>query len=133
MSQAVSAFDFRGAIERAIAVFESAANAKDAASIARLYTEDATFLPPGAPPIKGRANIQQFWQGFFQAGASDGKLHIVDVVSLGDIAYEIGAFEANLPTPQGGKARTEGKDVVIWKRQSDGNIQIAVDIFNTNT
>jgi uncharacterized protein (TIGR02246 family) len=133
MAQATGAFDFRTAIEKAIATFEKAANAKDAATIANMYTEDATLLPPGSPAIKGRKNIQQFWDAFFEAGASDGKLTIVEVNALGDVAYEIGNFEAKLPTPQGGTARTQGKYVVIWKRQPDGNIKLAVDIFNTNT
>src|SRR5205823_6385073 len=133
MSTTSGAFDFRAAIEKAISGWEKAANAKDAATVASYYTEDATLLPPGSPPIKGRKNIQQYWQGFFDAGASDAKLRVVDVTAFGDLAYEIGAFEANLPTPQGAIARTQGKYVVIWKRQSDGSVKLLVDIFNTNT
>jgi uncharacterized protein (TIGR02246 family) len=132
MSQVV--FDFRAAIEKAIAAFEKAANTKDAAAIGNMYAEDATLLPPGSPLIKGRQNIQQFWQGFFNAGASDAKLRVVDVQASGDTAYEIGAFEANLPKPQGGgTVRTQGKYVVVWKRQPDQSIRMLVDIFNTNT
>ncbi len=133
MPQATGAFDFRSAIESAIAVFEKAANAKDAVTIANFYTEDASLLPPGSPIVKGRQNIQQFWKAFFDAGASDGKLTVVDVKPFGDLAYEIGTFEANLPTTPGKTARAQGKYVVIWKRQTDGNIKMVVDIFNTNT
>ena len=133
MSTTSGAFDFRAAIEKAISSWERAANAKDVATLANLYTEDATLLPPGSPPVKGRKSIQQYWQGFFDAGASDAKLRVMDVASFGDLAYEIGAFEANLPTPQGVTARTQGKYVVIWKRQPDGNIKLHVDMFNTNT
>src|SRR5262249_24533234 len=103
-----------------------------AAKVAGLYTEDATLLPPASPPIKGLKNIQQYWQSFFDAGASDAKLRVVDVASFGDTAYEIGAFEANLPSPQGGTARAQGKYVVIWKRQPDSSVKLHVDIFNTN-
>jgi len=132
MSTKTSAFDFRAAIEKAISAWEKAANAKDAGTVASLYTEDATLLPPGSSPVKGRKNIQQYWQAFFDAGASDPQLRVVDVSSFGDMAYEIGAFEANLPVPQGGTALTQGKYVVIWKRQPDGSIKLLVDIFNTN-
>ena len=128
----MSQSDFKPAIEKAIAAFEKAFNAKDAAAIANLYSEDASLLPPGSPPIKGRANIGAFWQSFINAGGSDGKLHTVDVGISGDMAYEIGGFEAILPSPQGGTARAAGKYVVIWKRQSDGSIKMAVDIFNVN-
>ena len=127
-----STFDFRAAIDNAISTFEKAANRKDAASIAALYTEDATLLPPGSPAVKGRKNIQQYWRGFFEAGASDAKLRVMEVTAVGDTAYEIGAFEANLPQPKGGTARTQGKYVVVWKRQPDNSVQLVVDIFNTN-
>ena len=129
MAQATDAFDFKSAIAKAIAIFEEGANKKDAAAIGNLYSEDATLLPPGSAMIKGRQNIQHFWKSFFDAGASDGKLTSIEVNSMGDVAYEIGAFEANMP----GAGRTQGKYVVIWKRQPDGNIRMAVDIFNTNT
>jgi uncharacterized protein (TIGR02246 family) len=129
MAQATDAFDFKSAIAKAIAIFEEAANSKDAAAVGSLYTEDATLLPPGSPMIKGRQNIQQFWKSFFDAGASDGKLTTVELNAMGDVACEIGAFEANMP----GAGKTQGKYVVIWKRQPDGNIRMAVDIFNTNT
>jgi uncharacterized protein (TIGR02246 family) len=126
------AFDFRSAIERVIAQFEKAVNAKDAATIANMYTDDAALMPPGSPPIKGRNNIQQFWQSFMDAGAGDAKLRVTEVNSFGDTAYEIGSFEANLPNPQVGTVRGQGKYVVIWKRQPDGSIRLHVDIFNMN-
>ena len=71
--------DFRAAIEKAIAAWEKAFNAKDAAAIANLYTDDASLLPPGSPLIKGRKNIQGFWQSFINEGGSDAKLHVVEV------------------------------------------------------
>jgi len=133
MSRPVSEFDFRSAIESVIAEFEKAASIKDAATIASMYAEDATLLPPGSLPIKGRTNIQQFWQGFFDAGASDAQVRTVEVNTVADTAYEIGAFEANLPNPAGGTVRGQGKYVVVWKRQPDGGIKMLVDIFNTNS
>jgi len=57
---------------------------------------------------------------------------VTEVTAVGDTAYEIGAFEANLPQPKGGTARTQGKYVVVWKRQPDNSVQLVVDIFNTN-
>ncbi|HYR41625.1 MAG TPA: SgcJ/EcaC family oxidoreductase [Terriglobia bacterium] len=132
MSEAKSAFDFRGAIEKEIAMFEKAANTKDVATIANMYAEDATLLPPGSPPVKGRENIRGYWQAFFNAGASNAKLRVIEVGSASDLAYEIGAFVANLPSPQGGTPRTEGKYVVVWRRQPDGSIKMIVDMFSAN-
>jgi uncharacterized protein (TIGR02246 family) len=130
MSQTQRDFDFRSAIEAAIATFEKAANEKDVETIANTYAEDATLLPPGAPLIKGRANIRAFWQSFLDAGASDAKIRPAEVGSSGDLAYEIGTFQANLPKPEGGVAPASGKYVVAWRRQADGNIKIVADCFN---
>jgi len=132
MSQRAGAFEFRTEIEQAITVLEKAAKAKDAATIANLYAEDATLLPQAAPLIKGRPNIRQFWESFFAGGGSDVKIGVIEITPLGDIAYEIGRFEANMPSP-GGSVRSQGKYVVIWKRQSDASIKMCVDIFNTNS
>jgi uncharacterized protein (TIGR02246 family) len=74
MSHVAEAFDFRKAVEKVIAQWEKYANTKDAAGLASLYAEDATLLPPGMPAIKGRQNIQKFFEGFFAAGASDARL-----------------------------------------------------------
>ena len=132
MSKPASDFSFKSAIEVMISTFEQAANSKDAATIASMYEQDASLLPPGSPLVKGRTNIQAFWQGFLNAGASGAKLRVVEVHSSGDMAYEIGAFEANLPVPKGGTARAAGKYVVVWKRQSNGSIKMVADIFNIN-
>src|SRR5947209_7805856 len=130
MSQAQT-FDFRHAIERAIAEFESAARAKDAAGMAALYSEDATLLPPGSPLVKGRSNIQNFWRAFLDAGAADPKLQILSVESSDDLAYEIGSWEAIVPNPGTGKAGpAAGNYLVVWKRQSDGRVKMVADMFH---
>jgi uncharacterized protein (TIGR02246 family) len=126
-------FDFRAAIEKQIAAFEAAANAKDPGRLAAFYTDDATLMPPGSPMVEGRDGIRAFWQAFLDAGASDPKLRIVKVRVAGETAYEIGTWEANMPGPQGGVARTSGKYLVVWQRQSDGSVKMVADIFNANS
>jgi uncharacterized protein (TIGR02246 family) len=131
MSQA-PAFDFKAAIQKAITEFESAAKAKNPSRLAGFYAKDATLLPPGSPMIKGSSNIQAFWQSFMDAGAADPKLHTVSVESSGDLAYELGTYEATMPKPEGGAGRATGKYLVVWKRQSDGSIKMVADMFSGN-
>lgn len=45
--------------------FVKALNAKDAVAAANCYSEDATLLPPNEAPVKGRANIQKYWEGMW--------------------------------------------------------------------
>jgi len=124
--------DFKTAIQNAVSEFEHAGNMKNVSKVVSFYAADATLLPPGSPMIKGRSAIQTFWQGFIDAGASDAALRTVSVESSGDLAYEIGTFDANLPTPSKGTVRTAGKYLVVWKRQPDGQIKIVADMFSPN-
>src|SRR5882757_9103410 len=69
-------------IDRANETFVATFAKGDAARLASLYTERATILPPGAPMMKGRQDIEAFWK---QAMTSlkNLKLKAVDVESLG--------------------------------------------------
>jgi uncharacterized protein (TIGR02246 family) len=120
-------------IEQIIEQFVKAANAKDVNTMASLYAEDATLLPPGQPAIKGRNNIRDYWQGFLAAGASDPVLKIVSVETSGDLAYEIGQWTANMPAPDGGSARAAGKYLVVYRRQQDGSLKMVADMFSANS
>ena len=68
LTAAAEARDIKSDIDAANAKWVAAFNKGDAASVAQLYTEHATALPPGAPMAKGRAAIQAFWQGAIQSG-----------------------------------------------------------------
>jgi uncharacterized protein (TIGR02246 family) len=109
--------------------WENAAAASDSRAIAALYAESATLLPPGQPPINGRQNIQTFWRGFLDAGASDAKLTPTAIRGSEPCFYEIGQYSAMLPQPTGGTARGTGRYLVVWERQSDGTLKIAADMF----
>jgi uncharacterized protein (TIGR02246 family) len=132
MSQ-VQAFDYKTAIQKAIAEFEAAAGAKSASRIAAFYADQATLLPPGAPMIQGRSNIERFWQGFLDAGAGDARLQTVSVDSSGELAYEIGTYDAMVPRAEGtGTVHQSGKYLVVWRRMSDNTIKMVADMFSAN-
>ena len=113
--------------------WEKAAANKDAGAIAAFYAEHATLLPPGMPAIKGKQNIQNFWQGFLDAGASDARLRSVEVRGSEPFVYEIGEYNAMMPQPTGGTAPGNGKYLVVWERQSDGTLKMVADMFSSNT
>lgn len=105
----------------------------DPASIAALYTEDATLLPPNSEAIRGRQGIEAFFNAGMKMGISEATLETVDVTYLGDVAYEVGAYTMKIE-PEGSQAETDrGNYVVVWKRESDGTWKLAVDMWNTNT
>jgi uncharacterized protein (TIGR02246 family) len=124
--------DYRTEVLAIARAWEKCADTRDARGIAALYTENATLLPPGQPAMSGRQNIEGFWQGFFDAGASDARLTSVQIVGSGDLVYEIGEFSAMMPQPSGGTAPGTGKYLVVFERQPDGNLQMAADMFSSN-
>jgi len=113
-------------IDQANQTFGAAFAKGDAASLAALYTEQATILPPGAPMMKGRKNIEAFWKEAMTT-LKNLKLKAVDVESLGTTtAREIGTFTADA-----GQQQVVGKYVVIWKK-SGKSWRLATDIWNTD-
>ncbi|HEX3497848.1 MAG TPA: DUF4440 domain-containing protein [Stellaceae bacterium] len=119
MAQSVKA-----SIDRVNQNFVSIFAKGDAAGLAAFYTEQATILPPGAPMMKGRKNIEAFWK---QAMTSlkDLKLQTVEVEGLGGAsAREIGTF-----TAESGQQQVVGKYVVVW-RKTGKSWRLDTDIWN---
>src|SRR5689334_22988701 len=100
LTAAAQARDIKSEIDAANAKWVAAFNKGDAASVAQLYTEHATALPPGAPMAKGRAAIQAFWQGAIQSGIKNASLKALKVDQFGSAAREIGEFSLDAPDAQ---------------------------------
>ncbi len=94
----------------------------------RVYTTKARVLPPGAPMVEGRDQIESFWQQAISSlGLKAAKLSIVDAEVVGDRVFEIGQAQLTLANGQ----TVAVKYVVEWK-QEDGAWKWDVDIWNLN-
>ena len=113
--------------------FVRAANAGDARElVSGFYAEDATLLPPNAPPITGAGNIRGFWQGLMDAGAGGVTLETTQIDSSGDLAYGIGRYSFTMPSPGGGRSRDQGKYLVVFRRQSSNGWKVVADMFSSD-
>ena len=109
--------------------FAEAFNRGDAAAVAAMYGDNAVVLPPGAPMVKGRKDIEAFWKGAREQ-LGDLKLTTLDVVPLGGAAArEIGRF--TLKTKGDQPQEVVGKYVVVWHRVG-GAWKLGTDIWNTD-
>jgi uncharacterized protein (TIGR02246 family) len=102
-------------------------NKGDFASVASLYTTDATAFPPGSAMVKGAAAIGAMWKSKAE-DVSDLKITTLDVKSLGpSAAREIGTFSVKMkgPTPK----EATGKYVVVWEKVGN-DWKLAADIWN---
>jgi ketosteroid isomerase-like protein len=91
---------------------------QDAARLAGYYTDDARLLFHDTPIIRGRAAIEATMRDWVAAGPQDLVFETGEVLADGDLVVDIG-------TIVGPSSRT--KYVVVYQRQADGSLKIAVD------
>jgi uncharacterized protein (TIGR02246 family) len=106
---------------------------QDAAALARLYAEDAKFLPPGMEPCHGRKAIQAAMQQLLDMGARTLDIEPLEARESGELTIEYGRYTLGIE-PAGADAVTQvGKYVVVHEAQEDGSTRIVLDIFNANS
>ena len=100
----------------------------DFSAIDRVYTRDATILPPGGQVVTGRDAIRSFWQQAAKdLGVTSIRLDPFEVEVAGDTAYEVARGEVGTT---GGAIPI--KYIVVWRRE-DGAWRWHRDIWNTSS
>lgn len=72
--------------------FMSAFNNGDAAGLADLYTMDGQVLPPNNDIVRGKEEIQTFWQTLMDMGIQKAKLDIVEVEEQDELVVELSKY-----------------------------------------
>lgn len=96
------------------------------------WAEDAVMMPPGLPPLRGKAAIRDYVEAAvqlpgFQISWEPESVH---VSRSGDLAYMI---ERNVTIGNdslGNPVRTYGKVVTVWRKDPDGSWRNVVDMWN---
>ena len=91
-------------------------------TLAALFSADGFVLPNGRPPVRGRANIAQFYG---QAGGPL-TLRAIAYATEGDVGYIIGGYRFGTDTTDTGKftltlRRTSGGRWLIYSDMDNGN------------
>jgi uncharacterized protein (TIGR02246 family) len=109
-----------------------AAQAKDAATYASFYADDAVSMGANQTAIRGRDAIRGMVAEMFALPnlAFSFAPTKIEVAESGDIAYEIGTyrFAADMPSA---RLDDEGKYLTVWKKVG-GEWKIASDMSNSN-
>jgi len=114
-------------IEQAYRAMEQAFFRGDADALTSIYTDDAEWLVPGAPAIKGRDAINQAWKGVIGPGGNTLRVDVGELQEAGDWAYDVGAFRTTAPD---GTLLNSGKYMVIWRRLPNATWKTHRDIFH---
>src|SRR5215472_15720943 len=128
----ISKRDDEQAIRRLTEDWLAAVRAKDIARLAQMVTEDAVFLPPGFPPIRGRQAVESMYNAFFPQFVSvEQRASTEELTVAGDWAYAWGSEKFVLVPKAGGPPiQMEGKGMSILRRQPDGSWKFARGINN---
>jgi ketosteroid isomerase-like protein len=109
-------------LNRVLRDYEAAWSRKDAAALARLFTEDGYVMANGGLPVKGRAAIEKHYSG------SGGPLFLraFAYAAEGSVGYILGGY-----TNQQG-ATDAGKFTLTLRKGSDGRWLIVSDMDSPN-
>src|SRR3984893_7902145 len=79
-----------------------ATQAKDVAGATANYADDASWLPPHAPIVRGKEAIRSAWTQFLAAAGLkiDWQITKVDVSRAGDMAYTLYKYEMTMDAPK---------------------------------
>ena len=111
-------------------MWEKAYNARDAAGVAAVYTEDGVVMAPGAETVQGREAIQALIEQDLSANEGN-TLHIdsVEHAMSGDLGFARGTYSV---TDADGNTVDTGKWVEVRKKV-DGKWYIHRDIWNSDS
>lgn len=100
------------------------------------YCDDVISMPNLHPMVRGKADLKRKTEAILASGLKFESLEstTVDVQSSGDLVYEVGTFRQAILIPGTKEPLAQhGKYVTIWKRQPDGELRIAVEMYNSDT
>jgi uncharacterized protein (TIGR02246 family) len=95
--------------------YEAAFNSKDPAKVAAFHPGESVLMPPNAPTIRGREDIQKFYVDLYAQGGTDLEMDTKDVRGHGTLAYEAGAYSLHRKPANGAAMRDRGKYLFIWR------------------
>ena len=104
----------------------AAFNSGDMLAVARFYTDDARIDGERGELVQGRAAVDKYWTGI--RNAKSWKLDVIDVGGHPDTPYQIGRSTLVMAGPNGDRTSVV-EFLVIWRRNADGGLRMAVDYY----
>jgi uncharacterized protein (TIGR02246 family) len=128
--------DGRQTVERILADFAAAFNAKDAVKLAALYADDGVLMPLGAPVLRGRAAIQQALQAMVARGGVLMFNPPIEAEIVGNRAFAAGTYTVTVANPNvpSGTAASQvfaAKYLTVFKRVGN-DWKVAYDMQNAD-
>ncbi len=118
--------NIKAAVEDRYKEWLAAANKKDAMALTNLYDEDAVLMPKEEEPVLGKAAIGEYYKKLvadphfvpFTLTVNWNSFHVVD-----NVAIATSVFDGDV-TRNGKQIHFRGKNLLVWKKQTDGSWKI---------
>jgi ketosteroid isomerase-like protein len=104
--------------------------ARNIAAWAAQFAEDAVFMPPNHPVVRGRAAIQAW--GDSLPPLTDFSFSDVTVEGEGGLAVGTSAYAATFNPPGAPAVPDKGKQLVAFRRQADGSWKVTAGSFSSD-
>lgn len=98
-----------------------AMNRGDIDAVMEHYADDAILLFSNVEPVRGAGAIRSHWESIDPGRTA--RLDTESITVAGDVAYEVAFYEVDTERTQ-----ARGKNVVVWRKESDGLWRLQVDI-----
>jgi uncharacterized protein (TIGR02246 family) len=111
-----------------------ATKAKDVDAVLALYTDDAVVLPDHENTITGKGAIREFYKRWYGGKGKLIKQQFEDTRILmegSDVAIETADYSGTMNV-DGKDVQFKGKNMVVWKKDTDGSWKIFRDIWNSS-
>ncbi len=125
----------KSALMQADRAWAKATAEKNLDSLMAFYHNEASLLPPGAPPVEGKEKIRkrlrrQFADPDFYLTWSVTK---ASVSKSCDLAYTRGVSTVRYRNEQAELVEAHEKYIAVWVRSDDGKWLVLEDIYNSGT
>ena len=111
--------------------FAEALQIGDARAISQVYTENALLMAPTAETVRGRRDIEEFYQDALGLGFHDNVCERIALEERADLGYEAAQFTMLTKNEQGEVIETRGKHLLILKYVDD-RWWVHIDIWNNS-
>jgi uncharacterized protein (TIGR02246 family) len=119
-------------IEANNAKFCAALANHDMDSLIQFYDPEVVLLVPGAPSLRGRDAVREYYRNVFAAGVSAAEMRTLQTEQVGDEIAEVGEYTMNLEPPEADPLEDVGKYLVVHRRQPDGGWAIWLDMVHSD-
>jgi uncharacterized protein (TIGR02246 family) len=114
------------------AEWNKALNSGNVKGLAALYIENAILSPGNGKTIVGRAEIENLFKGFVDAGVTNHTLDIIEVGGSDKMIYQVARWKAHGAETNGKTPSFGGITTSVLEQGSDGNWLARSHIWNAS-